>query len=200
MTATGRLPIACDTRAVQGRTATSTMTTAIEADVVSAPLASEGRRRAASGEASGASQPAGINVSSGQRRRARARMMFASRRSSLSPNALSIAGRIDRGAGEPEGLQPITRSGGRAGPPAGAPAARRPGAASRALSRRLNQLQDKSARARPASTGPLLTRHPPRARPILTAPPGGTRPRRSRPGRGVRERVPGGALGCGADR
>jgi hypothetical protein len=98
MTATGRLPIACDIRAAQGRTATSTMTTAIEADVVSTPLASERLRRATSGEASGASQPAGINLSSGQRRRARARMIFATRRSSLSPNALSIAGRIGPGA------------------------------------------------------------------------------------------------------
>ena len=68
------------------------MTATIVADVVSAPRVSERRMRVASGEFSGPSQRAGISVSSGHRRRAWVRMMFARRRSSLSANALSIAG------------------------------------------------------------------------------------------------------------
>jgi hypothetical protein len=63
-------------------------------------------------------------VSSGQRRRARPRMIFATRRSSLAANALSIGGRIGPGAAEPEGLQPIIRSGGRASWSAGRSAGR----------------------------------------------------------------------------
>ena len=52
------------------------MTATIAADAVSAPRVSERRSRVASGEVSGPSQPAGISVSSGQRRLARATMML----------------------------------------------------------------------------------------------------------------------------